>query len=88
MNNSNGTAENGIDLEGIAAALTRAAARARSDAERSGTRLVLVRDGKLVRVDPKDASDATPVTDDTVDAASRRANPNPTPKPPQIGLPR
>jgi len=54
----------GPDLPGISAALTRAAARARADAARGGTRLVQVLDGKLVRVDPKDASDSIPTDED------------------------
>lgn len=58
----------GLDLDGIMAALKRAAARAREEAARSGTKLVLVRDGKLELVSPEDAELAARASEDTPEA--------------------
>ncbi len=49
-----------LELEGATAALKRAALRAREEARRTGTRLVIVLDGKLVGVRPG----ITPETDE------------------------
>lgn len=43
------------ELEGIEAALLRAAARARETARRHGTKLVIWRDGKMCEVAPDEA---------------------------------
>ena len=44
------------DMQAVAGALRRAAARAREIARQTGTPLVIVRDGVLMEVDPDDPS--------------------------------
>lgn len=44
-------------MQGVLPALRRAAHRAREVARQSGTRLVIVRDGMVVRVDPAELDD-------------------------------
>ena len=49
-----------LDLDGSMAALQRAARRAREDAIRTKTKLVIVRDGKLEQIAPSDLAGADP----------------------------
>ncbi len=50
------TFEDNADMAGVGPALLRAAARARAIARRTGTPLVIVRDGVLMEIDPDDPS--------------------------------
>jgi hypothetical protein len=45
------------DMKGVPAALTRAGKRAREIARQTGTEIVVVRDGKVVREKPSEANE-------------------------------
>jgi type VI protein secretion system component VasK len=51
------------DIQGSLAALRRAAARARQLAQQTGTDLIVVRDGRLMRISPPAIPEASPKPD-------------------------
>lgn len=60
-------------LRGSFSALQRAAQRARQIAMQTGTRVVVVRDGVVLHVDPEHAERTEPITQEPIGTARSRA---------------